>query len=472
MSVEDLLRDSLTDRADRLGYQPDPWARFSAAERVHRAQRRRRGAAALAAAVAVGAVVQTVGVPLPGRATLGTVAAPVSATPTPSTPGAMLHDAPPRGSLAGDKAWQDGLRALPEDVEESEGMYRVGDRRTIQVLFAGDVPGRRLALLLVPLRRDGSTFEAAQWFEGPVGATAAQMEQRVNEEPQDVHIYSTGDDRDQLVVVVGPPSTQVEVSVGVRFGADGRLDRSWRRVGADGIGWLQLPPSRQVPQVAARVMRDGRLLYDRPVGVGGASEAPPQAATLPAEVVRATRGGPPSGVLLQTALEDAFATTGLDPRTTQVRVPWAGTVRGQDALVMTLQPQGGGVLAFSHRLLSRDDDSMATAQDLRLLLPAEGAAERPLAGRLRADSSEEKTSSVVVVAPEGATRVDLVAGGRTTPVALDVTGAGLTELDPGTDGVVRAYRSDGSLVGELPVPPFEDDMSGVPGSTRGTRIVD
>lgn len=464
MNVEDVLRTGLASRADELGHEPDPWARFAAAEGVHRGQRRRRAALAVTSVVAVAGLVQTNVLPLPGWAPTVPVTALTAST--------ALRDAPPRGSLAGDGAWQDSLRALVPDVEDPDGVYRVGDRDDVRVLFAGDVPGRRLALLIVPLRLGVLAVEDTQWYEGPVGATPAQMRKQSNSGmPEDVLTWEESDDAGGLVVVVGPPGAQVEISTAVRFGADGRLGRDWQQVGADGVGWLELPPSRRPPQVAARVSRDGAALFEGTVPVSWSYDRP-AASGAQVPPVPATRGGPPPAALLRPAVADAFSTTGLDARTTQVRVPWAGRVRGQAALVLTLQPRGGGVLVFTHRLVSRSDGVTRTAQDLRLLLPADGAAARPLAWRLRADAGERKTSQVVVVAPTGASRVELLTGTRTVSVALDASGAGLAALEPSADGLVRAYRPDGSMVGELPVPPFEDDLSGVPGSTRGTRIVD
>lgn len=466
MNVEDVLRTGLASRADGLGHEPDPWGRFAAAERVHRRRRRRRAALAVTSVVAVAGLVQTNVLPLPGWAPTVPVTALAGS--------AALRDAPTRGSLAGDATWQDGLRALVQDVEDPEGVYRVGNRKDVRVLFAGDVPGKRLALLVVPLRLGVLTVEDTQWYEGPVGAAPAQMQKGANSgTPEDVASRVDVGDTGGLVMVIGPPGAQVEVSTAVRFGADGRLVRDWQQVGADGVGWLELPASRRLPQVAARVFRDGRPVFDGTVPVSGAYEAPVASGPQLSDVeVDDRRGGPPPAPLLRQAVAHAFLTTALDPRTTRVRVPWAGEVRGQAALVLTLQPRAGGVLVFTQRLVSRSSDETGTAQDLRLLLPAEGAEARPLAWRLRADTGEAETSQVVVVAPAGASRADLVSGGRSTPVQLDASGAGLAELEPSAEGVVRAYRRDGTLLGELQVPPFETDSSGVPGSTRGTRVVD
>lgn len=461
VDVEDVLRDGLIARGSRLGLESDPWGRFAGAQRAHRRQRRRRAALSVAAVVALGGLVQTNVLPLPGWAP----AVPVSAL----VAGSVFADAPARGSLAGDQAWLDGLRAAVQDVSEDEGVWRVGDRNDIRVLFAEDVPGRRLALLVVPLRLGVVEVEDVQWYAGPPGAAAAQMTKHSNSDAtEEILTWGESDERGATAVVVGAPGSRVELSAGARFGADGRVARAWEVVGGDGVGWTTLPPGALPGKLAARVTQPGRQPVETPVQASGIGAAAPLVRSLPPAVTATTRGSKPARVLLQVMLEQAFVETGLDSRNTRVRVPWAGSIRGQDALVLTLQPVGGGVLVFAAR-----GNSELSQHELRLLLPAAGAQARPVAWRLRAEGGgEARSPQVAVVAPEGAVRVDLVAGGRALPVEVDATGAGIVDLDPAVPGTVRAYRADGSVLGELPVPQLEQNSGGVPGGTRETRIVD
>ncbi len=110
-------------------------------------------------------------------------------------------------------------------------------------------------------------------------------------------------------------------------------------------------------------------------------------------------------------------------------------------------------------------------EDMRLLLPAKGAATRPVAWRMRAENSDGPAGSVVVVAPPGSVSAELIAGGRTIPVPLDAAGSGTAQLAPGMEAVVRARHASGAVIGATPVPQLEDSTDGVPGDTAATRVV-
>jgi hypothetical protein len=163
------------------------------------------------------------------------------------------------------------------------------------------------------------------------------------------------------------------------------------------------------------------------------------------------------------ALQDARLPAG----GTAVTVRWTGTAEGQPAALVTIQPEGGGVLAYAYH-----GQADSYRQDLRLLLPAAGVAERPIAWRMRAEGSDDRTDQVVVTVPDGADKVTLQVGSATpTPVDPDATGAAVVAVPPTAQATVTAYGKDGSLLGSTPVPAFESDSGGLPGDTPRTRVV-
>src|SRR5688500_5652478 len=157
--VERELRDSFNRAAETLKGPADPWAAYARREATHRRNRRLR-AGVLAAAVAALIGVQTNVVPLPGWAPGIAVAG----------HGPAFADVPTRGDLAGDRAWLAGLRRQVKDIADPDGLWRVADRDEIHVVYAGDIPGRRLAIAHVRLRLGLITVWERVYYQGPPGA--------------------------------------------------------------------------------------------------------------------------------------------------------------------------------------------------------------------------------------------------------------------------------------------------------------
>jgi hypothetical protein len=61
-------------------------------------------------------------------------------------------------------------------------------------------------------------------------------------------------------------------------------------------------------------------------------------------------------------------------------------------------------------------------------------------------------------------------GGPAVPVSIDADGFGTTTLAPDRAAVVTSTAADGRTA-TTPVPPFESDSGGPPGTTPGTRVV-
>ena len=463
MTAETTLREALEAEAGALDVRPDPWPGFTRREQRHRRTRRLRVAVA-AAALAAAAGVQSGVLPLPGWAPGIAVAGRETA----------LVKSPIRGSLAGDTAWLTGLRGEIKDVEDPGERWQVADRSRIRFLYAGDVGGRRLALAMVPLRFGFLTDQMLMWYEGAAGAAPAEMEESGRSDGGEIVLpYLQGSSGEPgVLVVVAPAGSTVAVSRGFRYAADGRVVHETPVVAQPGTGLAEMivPPAPFDPGTTLTVTSGGRTLYNGPAYGGWSGRTTdgdphePTDAMVTAEL--GDRGF--DRLTLSRWIGNALRDARLPAAGTAVALRWIGTVEGQPAALITLRPAGGGVLAYATH--GRAD---SYRQDLRLLLPAAGVAERPIAWRMRAEGRDDRTDRVVVVAPAGAARLSLQpAGAPPVPLVPDATGAATVGLPPSAEATVTAYAADGSVLGTTPVPPFETDSGGLPGDTPKTRIVE
>jgi hypothetical protein len=458
--IESALRDSLVAEATAMPVPPDAWTGFAARERTHRRSRRVRLAVA-AAAVTAAIGVQTNVVPLPGWAPGIAVAGRETA----------LTSSPTRGSLAGDLAWQRSMRREVQDVQDPGELWKVSDRNKIKFVYAGDIAGRRLALMLVPLRLGFITDSMLTWYEGPAGAAPGQMVDGSREDGGNTVVtYLEGfADRPGIVVVVAPTGSTVSISPGFFYSAAGRVEHRPPVTSepGSGVGVLELPSAPYDPGVTGTVVQGGRTLFNgSPSGGwsgGGVDTQEVTDATVGAALAGHSFDRATLGQWLSAALHDAR----LPASGTTFAVRWTGVVNGAPAVLFTLHPRGGGVLAYA---MHGHADNWR--QDLRVLLPAAGADQRAIAWRMRAEGKDDRTDQLRVVAPAGAARVDLVvAGSAPVPVALDASGGGAATLPPGASASVVAYAADGSRMSVTPVTPFETNSGDIPGSDMKTRIV-
>src|SRR4051794_18266634 len=145
MSLSDLdLESRLRDQRLRAATAEAP---ADLAQRVRQRYRRQQRQRLVLAAAVLAVAAVFVAVPRIGQSLLDGGGGPAS-PPRVHTP--SLYEAPTRGSLAADKAWVDGVAALDWGADQAgpEGNpvnIAVGDRH---VVFAGDVPGGRTALVL------------------------------------------------------------------------------------------------------------------------------------------------------------------------------------------------------------------------------------------------------------------------------------------------------------------------------------
>jgi hypothetical protein len=239
LDLEARLRDQRLRAAD-AEVPADLPARVRA--RYRRQQRRRLATAA--AVLAVAAVF--VGVTRIGQSLL--------ADPAPAAPSTVdtpaLYDVPTRGSLAGDRAWVDGVAALDwrfDGAEPAPEGPRPEDvtRASHRVLFAGDVPGGRAAF--VAGTAGSATFGA--WFVGPAGAAPEELERASSPdfvrdgEPQALWDVPDLAGPPGVLVVLGEPGQRLEFSPGHRAEADGSVGQTWRAISnRDGFGVVVTDP--------------------------------------------------------------------------------------------------------------------------------------------------------------------------------------------------------------------------------------
>lgn len=471
IEVESTLRESLGHATREVAVPADPWPGFARRERRHRRTRRVRHLFAVGVVAALVGV-QTNVVPLPGWAPGIAIASGLSA----------LAQAPPRGTLVGDRAWLEALRGRigadgPEVLlHDRHGLWEIGDRSRIRLLYGSDVPGHRVALVLVPLRFGVLTRWNYVWYAGPAGADAGQMRYAGHTGGADslVETFVRIDEEGGagVAVVVAPTGSTVGISGEPRYTPAGTVEFAQLATpDGSGVGVAVLPPGPLRAEPVVRVERRGEVVHQ--AGLGGGPYADPFASSggdveaLLTAAVRDTRGPRPDPTLLETFVEDALLDSGVPATGTAVRVRWSGTVHGQPAVLLTVRPAGGGVIAYAMH-----GDGRAFRTDLRLLLPAEGADRRPVGWRLRTADGRDRTDQVMVATAGGTVSASVtVDGGAPAPVTLDASGAGTTTVPVGQAATVTAYAADGTVLGSTPVPPFEDRMSGLPGQSPATRVV-
>ncbi|WP_328652619.1 hypothetical protein OG598_00880 [Micromonospora sp. NBC_00330] len=465
------LSPALRQAAHGVDVPEDPWPGFARRERRH--QRTRLIRTALAAAIGVALVgVQTNVVPLPGWAP----GIAVAATPT------ALLDAPPRGALAGDRAWLDALRTRisadpPVRIDAPVGEWKIGDRDRIRLIYGSDQPGHRVALVAVPLRFGLLTREALVWYVGPAGAGAQQMRYGGHSEGDDdpvMTLMQAYPDRAGFAVAVGPPESTVTISGDPRYTSRGTVEyQDIARADGGGVGFAVLPPEPLPHEPVVRVGRGDRVYFQGGLGGGPYAALDPTGPEMDALLTgarRPARGTPLDDANLRNFVQTALQDSHLPAVGTTVRVRWSGREHGQAAALLTVQPAGGGVIAYA----MHGDDRTGWSIDLRLLLPAEGVDKRPIGWRVRTeDGARPATGQVQVIAPQDAARVTVTVGGAPpATVALDASNAGTTRVPADQAATLTAYGRDGGVLGTTPLPPVESDSSagGLPGDSPATRV--
>ena len=465
MSTEDLLRTELRAWADEVA--PDISRDLSAAGLTDLRRRRLRHRAELLAAAAT-----VVAVLLGAQAGASHLFdGPDRSTAAPSSaPAADVLGVPARGPLAGDAAAVDALVRLPwvsdtvqagrDPVASGIPDPPVGTRR---VLWAGDSPsGLRLAVIAgennaQPVERDpelqsdlgalGSTAVAV--FVGPAGAPVDQLRLtgvphgRMDGRPIALRDATTG-----TALVLAAPGDYIEIAERPEYDADGVESFDFRPVDApDGAALLTVEHGYAMHY---RVMRDGGTIVEGQrfdLGIfSDPSGAGDHEAILAEVAVRTLR--PPVGDPAESTIDvaDLVMRSGLPPEEVDVVIPWTGLVPSRDGVpttaVLTTATLPSSAVLVSLTWSRPTGDGGRGGSDCghgsySMVLPGGGIdiAERTFAFRCTTSdlsgAGESELTSLVVVAPVGATTVRL----------LDASGSVLDEV-PLTDGVLVTTDED------------------------------
>ncbi len=250
MTVQESLQERqigirLGDLASRVEVDGPSWS--SVRRGVVLARRRRRVTTTskvvggvLAVAVMVGSV-QVGWMPYPGWAPAASLSA--------VTGGASaLADGPVKGSLADDSDWLGELREHAADQRQDEAggeSWKIPSGDRVDVIFAGDVEGHRLALVEAPYRWGAIEDRQQTWFMGPAGASAAEMVQNQNGEPGDLAFtgFGAGTGYGEAtgevgLLVVAAGEREVTIALGRSLTSDGTSaprERVSIETGADGL---------------------------------------------------------------------------------------------------------------------------------------------------------------------------------------------------------------------------------------------
>ncbi|MGY1743828.1 MULTISPECIES: hypothetical protein [unclassified Blastococcus] len=460
-STETVLRERLARIAERTAPPEDPGLATRVAARSRAGHRQRVGLTALAAAVA--AVVVAVPVALSGPA--------AEPAPGPASPAstASVFAGPTRGPLAGDAAFVEGVRQLPWQLPEQGLTGPEPDVSTRRVVWAGDVPGRRWALVVGEntARPEGAAADPAvqtdlgalsdvamAWFAGPPGAGPAQMELATVPRGVDpAQPVGLADNTTGALVVVALRGDSIDVSRRPEVGADAAVTRTWEPADvSEGVAVVALPDdgTARPPALRFRVTREGREV------VTGSPETTVTSGPTAVATVEWLRPG--SYALMADAMAhgllDLFGLPGDDVRFV---LAWLGFVpapgdRSADVTVLTATLPSGAVYVQANLMVNRPDGSGAGAACGTELRPAgPPVAEQTFV--VRCDVTDlgpdpEVLPTLVVVAPPAATvaRALDAGGGELGSVALEA-GVAVASFPEGTV-TVRTETADGAVLDE------------------------
>jgi hypothetical protein len=390
-------------------------------------------------------------------------------------PEAGILDGPPRGSLAGDQAFLDGVRALPWTVEPpvraADGtiLYYLSEPpvESRRVVYAGDVPGGRWALVVAEAADAPEAADlppgvvpddapVAAWFTGPPGAAVAQMTSAVGPYPvgTDWPLALT-DPRTGALVVVAAPGDEVEVSERPLIDADGRTSREWRQLDAeDGVAVTRIPPVPRAVDASTsyRVLRGGRLqARDTPWSLFAGEPG--------AELSVGYLRGPPGELgelAARYAAEGVLRELGLPGGQVTITAQWVGSVPAGGAgraAVVTVTLPGGAVVVNAQWLARQPDGSLTGSFCGWDVLPAGAPAER----RVQAASCEvidqgtnaPMSTGLVVVGPPEVALVRTYDGDRSFLSEHDVVDGLLVAPMPLGTRTVEAVTDGGVTLGRV-----------------------
>lgn len=328
--IEDELRAAFTERAENVPQTPDPYDRTSRAIARSR-YRRAMGASALAVAlIAGGAVAVNLSASdQPSRTTHL-----VDPDPTPTVHGdAAWAQWPIRGSLAEDETF---LRLFLDSLPE----FGIDPSAQRQVLFAGDVDAKRVAIAYVRTGDHALLVERS----GPRGAGVTELRAFNKTQPvQTVSMFTDiVDGGTELTLLADPGVDRLEIYDG----------EAWREVAlTDGLAVIELPGTHR-NDVHVRAYSGGQVVFDDAEAMHR-GEAEQSQAELRArawqEMIKRTLDGTPYAADapdISWAMRQLGDSRHLSIDTMAVHVVWTGELfpgrqEPQPAVVFVLRPLSG-----------------------------------------------------------------------------------------------------------------------------------
>jgi hypothetical protein len=350
-------------------------------------------------------------------------------------PATTVYGGPTRGSLAGDEEFLSAARDLP-------WAGAPGALRSRRVVFAGDVPGARWAL--VAAGGTPSRPASTAWFRGSRGASPDRLAlQSVRIGPDPAAPVSMVSPATGALVAVGAPGDRFLMSARPYVDVSGSVSRSfWPVPTSRGVAVVGLPPVPDSPVSAVRlqVVRDGsRHSVPPPTAVGE-----PGALPVDPPISRLRPSQPTDGdAAVWPRLRTLLGQLGESPDVTPVTALWSGDLPGPNhrptrlTVLAAGQPSGAFVVTTPYGYATDPSGRIGSSWCGTGVLPAG----LPLDQRVvafRCDLSDlaarrEIFRFLVVVAPRSSTSVRL----------LDDQGVALHE-QPLADGVA-VVRSPGDV---------------------------
>ncbi|MFW3168760.1 hypothetical protein, partial [Geodermatophilus sp. CPCC 206100] len=394
-----------------------------------------------------------------------------AAPAAPSAPAAAREVAvlaePTRGSLAGDRAFVDAVRALdwgplvPPPVAERD------------VVLAADTPAGRVALVTGTVDED----VRGVWFTGPAGAAPDRLRASVprNLGPGRPASLLLGGPGDATLVVVAGPDDEVEVSPRLQVGPRGTVARVYQPVPtADGVAVAPVRTTSGGAGTSVRVLRDGTPVHRAAVALDLTVQDP--AAPPPArEPLRPVTTLPaPRAVAM--ALAEVAVPLGVEPAELEPELLWSGRlplegVPGTAAVVVARSPGGGLVVTTWAAQVGPSGNGRVVPCGV-YTAPGGVAVTGLVVARVCDFSSPETEPAeggrwLVLTAPPEASAAAVLdgRGGLLATLALDRGGA-IAPLPEGARDV-RTLDAGGRALQEVPiaaapVAPFGDYGSGPP----------
>ncbi|SDN54196.1 hypothetical protein SAMN05660199_00235 [Klenkia soli] len=448
MDLEKQLRTGLSARAAEIDAAPTGLLDDVLAGHRRSVHRRRAALVAGVAAVLV-AVAVPVGVTVTGGADGG------DSSQAPVQGAFERYPIEPRGNLAEDAGYVDGLLAR-DWWPASVGPQPAPDTR--QVVFAADVPDGVMALVTGWL--DGA--RTGQWLGGPPGATAQELTPIAEPVPvadgQPQAFLRFVDDAGALVVVAAPGDV-VEVSPRQEIAASGEIVRApYETVGEpDGTAVVDVA-SLDRATFGVRVTRDG--VPQEVAGGGSGSTTQDVEPDLGAGLDGAP--GDPDPDLVRELVRGVLERLGLDGDGVPVGVLWGGPIGNRiqpaEAAVVTVGLPSGATVLVVGMGYGQDDVgefSSVVGPCGQAILPAGATVDDwVVAVRCelrRLDDGASLGSQLVVVPPAGTATVQLTGAGGAVIDTRQLTGPAY--VGPAPDGLQGAVAldADGAVLAQAPL---------------------